>query len=681
MLRRDLDTAGMAECRFPPFPLLAPSLLACLALGCPGPKDGPGKGDAGKATKAEGKGKAGDAKAGDAKSGDAKAGSTKAGAAEGLGATAAASTRTMTFTNQCGFDLWLDSVGSNASMLPCTPSDANAQGNCAADFICYNKNAATNYCVPGTTTAKTFPVSDPTDITLDASQCKSGAVETDTKSDQWGQCTCSTNGDCPANQICGPAGTTNQCYWGYQFSNDGKVDAKGGTTTLSIDLSVTDASAIVASGKFFAKSACTVSGNCLSDNTQGAPATLIEYTFQNDNDWYDVSYINGMNAPAAMYPTPATNLDYESDDPYRCMVAGGDSGTIGKVTTFQSQNGIKGNDDLSTFACANDYSTTFASDDSGYNAVYSDPGDNAPSCSKDADCSSASTGSTCGLTVATVKAGSTQTTCGDRIGYWNYAQFCAANSTYANASLNIACNDAKTLAYAECVNQTSISDQGPGRSCFNANTTVKNDTCCGFENWTFDGNAMPMAPGDAAVDGVDTTYWTTNILPVLKPIKEGCPLAYAFQFDDPFSTFTCATTGGGQNTTDYEITFCAAGDAGIDPPTATCTASVPKGFTAANFTVGVPSGITLTIDRCDGSGSCTTPVNPTTGDAIFTATSGDGDNYQITADKGGTKQVCTFSIPTSGCIGRVTDSSQCSRWSLPTDGDWAGRNIAIADFN
>ena len=667
----------MAECRFPPIPLLTPSLLACLALGCPGPSDTPKKGKAGDT-------KSGDAKAGDAKSGNAKSGDAKSGDAPTqavLGAAAGAASRTLTFTNNCGFDLWLDSVGSNASVVPCTPSTANAQGNCDSGFICFAKDAVTNYCVPGTTSATKFPVSDTSTITLNASLCQSGSVDTDTKADQWGQCTCATTSDCPANQVCGPAGNTNQCYWGYQFTNGGKVDAKGGSTTLSIDLSVTRSDAIVASGKFVAKSACTVSGNCLSDNSQGAPATLIEYTFQNDNDWYDVSYINGMNAPAAMYPTPATNLDYKKDDPYRCMVAGGDSGTIGKVTRFQSDNGIDGNDELAKFACANDYATTFASSNSGYNAVYSDPGANAPSCSKDSDCSSAATGSTCGLTVASVKADSTQTTCGDRIGYWNYAQFCAANSSYANAALNVACNVPQTLAYAECVNQSGVSDTGPGRSCFNANTTSKGDTCCGFENWSFDGNAQPMAPGDAAVDGVDTTYWTTNILPVITPIKTGCPLAYSFQFDDPFSTFTCATTGGGQNTTDYEIAFCAAGDAGIDPPSATCTASVPTGFTPANFTVGVPDDLTLTIDRCDTAGSCTTPVKPTTGDAIFTATSGSSDNYQVTADNGTSTQVCTFSIPTSGCIGRVTDSPQCDRWSLPTDGDWGGRNIAIPDFN
>ncbi len=62
--------------------------------------------------------------------------------------------RTLSFTNQCSFDVWLQAVGSNAAVIACTPSSESVQANCPSGFICYNKNVNTNYCVPGTTSAK-----------------------------------------------------------------------------------------------------------------------------------------------------------------------------------------------------------------------------------------------------------------------------------------------------------------------------------------------------------------------------------------------------------------------------------------------------------------------------------------------------------------------------------------------
>lgn len=593
--------------------------------------------------------------------------------------------RTLRFTNQCSFDVWLESVGSNASVLPCSPSESSAQANCPADFICYAKDVNTTYCVPGTTSAKTFPVTSPSQITLNATTCESKAAVTDTTSAQWGQCTCTNDSDCPTNQVCQQTGAIHQCYWGYALADEGKVAASGGEATLEIDISSTASDAIIASGKFFAKAACDVNGNCLSDNTKGAPATLIEYTFQNDNDWYDVSYINGINLPAVMYPDLSTSLDFEKDDPYRCMAAGGDQATINTILAYQKANSIQGNDALEPFACTNDYATIFADSLAGFNFVYAS---DSMSCTTAQDCVGSAAGPTCGLSLATVQDTLTQLTCGDRLGYWTYAQFCAANSSYVNADLGIDCRDEKTLAYALCRNQASVSDQGPGRSCFNANTTAPDSTCCGYARWSSGGISQPMGKGDAAVSGVDTSYWAKNILPAVRRIKEGCYLAYAYQYDDPFSTFTCATTGGTVNQTSYNITLCpGSDDAGIDPPTPpSCTAEVPAGYDSTSFFVAFSKGFSLTVDSCDASGSCTTPLVPTvkptdsTFFAIFEA--GSSAQYQITAknESTGQEQPCRFAIPQSGCIGRVSTSAVCKRWTVSTTGGWTGRQIAVPSF-
>lgn len=599
---------------------------------------------------------------------------------------AATTSRTLTLTNQCSFDVWVQSVGSNAANIPCSPSPTSAQANCPASFICYEANANTQYCVPGTTQATQFPITNASDITLDASQCTSGQLVTSTSSAQWGQCLCGSSSDCAGSQICGPiGGGASQCFWGFELPNGGLLTPPSGgasSATITVDVSSTTPNGVVGSGNFFAQLSCDVNGNCLSDGDMGAPATRIEYTLTNGNDFYDVSYINGMNVPAVMTPVASTSLAYDPKDPYRCMAAGGDAQTLQAIASFQDQNGIAGNTELQPFACTNDYDTTSTGEQVGLNFVSPAPA-SPTTCTAASDCG---TGSVCGLSLDAVTGkGSVavgQLTCGQRLGYWSYAQLCAANSSFASAALGVACSDAQTRAYAECTNLSGVADQGPGRSCFNSNTTAKGDTCCGFEAWEFGGAAQPMALGQPAVAGVDTSSWTTNILPVVKTMKAGCPLAYSFQFDDPYATFTCATQGGTPNAASYAITLCPNGDAaGVSPPPPpTCTATVPEGTSPSEFLLGVPAGITISVESCDASGTtCTTPVAPTTAPNIFTATS--TTVYEITATVTATsaQQVCQFTIPTSGCIARAENSSQppCSLWQVDTTGAWAGRDISI----
>ena len=145
--------------------------------------------------------------------------------------------------------------------------------------------------------------------------------------------------------------------------------AAGDTAAVPVAVGSSRDSTIVASGKFFARLACDDNGNCLSDNSLGAPATFMEYTFQNDNDWYDVSYINGVNLPAVMVAVPDTTLDYQSSDPYRCTPAGGVETSIAAVLKFQNDNNISGNGDLKPFACVNDYANRFTGSLNGFNFV------------------------------------------------------------------------------------------------------------------------------------------------------------------------------------------------------------------------------------------------------------------------------------------------------------------------
>ena len=39
-------------------------------------------------------------------------------------------------------------------------------------------------------------------------------------------------------------------------------------------------------------------------------------------------------------------------------------------------------------------------------------------------------------------------------------------------------------------------------------------------------------------------------------MKQGCPTAYTYPYDDISSTFTCQNIQGGVSVVDYQITFC-----------------------------------------------------------------------------------------------------------------------------
>lgn len=592
--------------------------------------------------------------------------------------------RTLTFSNQCSYDVWLTAVGSNASNVPCTPSTSNAQGDCPSGNICFDKDANTHYCVAGTTTSTTFPITKTSDINLTASGCPSGNQVTDTGSVLWGQCTCSSGSDCASGQVCSTVQKgIKQCYWGYDLPQGGKLAADTGTAktlSLSVTANSTDPNAVVSSGKFFVKLACDANGTCQSDNTQGAPASLVEFTFKNNNDWYDVSYINGINAPMAMYPVTSTGNDYDSKNPYRCQAAGADKTLYNSINTFQTNHGLTPNTALEKFVCTNNYDTTIGTSKVGFNFVSQVTG--AKACTQNSACS---TGQVCGLTLEAVTGGKTATQCGNRLGFWTYAQFCGANSSYRNNGLGIRCDQPADMAYALCKNQSGLSDTGPGRSCFNANTTSSGDTCCGYKAWTLsDGTTVqPMAPGDAAVQGVNTATWTNAVEPAVQSIKRGCYLAYSFQYDDPYSTFTCASKSG-LNSVNYKIDLCPGGaNAGINPPTqSTCTAKVPNGYKAANFTAPPPSGVTVTINACDTHGNnCTTAMPQTPASSnIYTAKQG-SLTYLVTATNASKSvQSCKFVIPDSGCIQRLDFSGDCALWQVAQDGAWQNRAIQIPSF-
>jgi hypothetical protein len=81
---------------------------------------------------------------------------------------------------------------------------------------------------------------------------------------------------------------------------------------------------------------------------------------------------------------------------------------------------------------------------------------------------------------------------------------------------------------------------------------------CGCVDWLTQG--IPVATGETCM-GVNPV-WIEHVMPTLKWLKEGCPSAYTYPYDDKTSTYRCASASS------YTVTFCPNGRtlsiAGVD---------------------------------------------------------------------------------------------------------------------
>ena len=80
---------------------------------------------------------------------------------------------------------------------------------------------------------------------------------------------------------------------------------------------------------------------------------------------------------------------------------------------------------------------------------------------------------------------------------------------------------------------------------------------CGCYDWNQVGSSAPTA--QAYNCKAVNSQWTSTVLDRIKWLKQACPTAYSYQFDDPSSQFTCNIA---QQKTSYQLTFCPAGKTG-----------------------------------------------------------------------------------------------------------------------
>jgi len=438
-------------------------------------------------------------------------------AAQGCGAT----DRPLELVNNCTQTLWLGAAG-NAAATVCT-ANADCQVN--------------QYCSPivGRSTTKCSSNAD-----CPAKNSCSGGVCT------FRQCTyvplggtsttgstrCSANSDCTASQFCSTS--TDTCATVPSGGNGWQVAA--GDPPVSLCAPSTWG------GRFWARTGCADSGGqllcqtgqCLgSDGTSFAlscaqsgvpPMTAAELFLPvfdgTAKDFYDVSMVDGFNLPVQIEPTAGT---FKGDDLYECTIPGATAATLPSGSQLD--------------ACGWDLDAT--SCPAGLRLVFIQPGVAPTTCTGDADCTTA--GEICGVTPRSP------------------ASF-ACGPYVACASAQDACSFFPTMAAPlDC--QTQVAGQGTrdqlyGCKGVNADSCygVTQATCCGCPSWT------AKYHGTEGCKGTNPS-WTQLAEPFAAALKDACPSAYSFAFDDPTSTFTCLAQAATDNV-GYTVTFCPPGSPG-----------------------------------------------------------------------------------------------------------------------
>ena len=210
-------------------------------------------------------------------------------------------------------------------------------------------------------------------------------------------------------------------------------------------------------------------------------------------------------------------------------------------------------------------------------------------CSSESACATSPFGSTCGTGLI---GSSLIQTCGSPTGgLWTYDDFCpfvGAGQQFGpvncNATAQTAPSGSDTIANMFGCNGTA---QGSAVSCYNS--AAATSFCCGCPTATGVAPDWPTVLSSSFTNCTNfSTAWQNDVLPWLHYLKDSCPTAYTFPFDDATSTFTCFTVATGTvpsplpsatvsptpipNVMNYDITF---GPFSINSatPTPTSTAS------------------------------------------------------------------------------------------------------------
>lgn len=292
------------------------------------------------------------------------------------------------------------------------------------------------------------------------------------------------------------------------------------------------------SGALFVSTGCdTYSNACETgicrnkhcDLSTGAvgPHTRAEWTFDPKNiDFYDISLMHGVNVPMSMTPT---NGQRDQQNAYSCGAAGSTSAANGFPACSYAYNsvvnGVEHNTNIA-FVAAPDLN-------------------NLKVCASNNDCAP---GTVCGLAAGRDPTGLPTTdvlkVCGAQVGIWSMDEVCVYSAGQYSASPYTCSNG---VAYGTYTNLYACSGAYV-QSGYQPDSQT--DKVCGCYDW----EGMPETEQCLHVN----PDWLAVAYPWARLLKDACPLAYSYAYDDMTSTFVCA--GSGQDAAlNYDIAFCPGG--------------------------------------------------------------------------------------------------------------------------
>jgi hypothetical protein len=374
-------------------------------------------------------------------------------------------------------------------------------------------------------------------------------------------------------------------------------------------------SAVWWSGGVFARRGCKADGtrcvtgdcgakpnaNCPAGIGGTNPATLAEFTLQREeNDFYDITLINGANIREKMEPIPAaTATPGAVADDYWCKAPGAGTTTVagsdcdwdlGKyvaevpypnlnsMANFKplllhssrqcdaaaTPNGCPAGFQCSGApgACFKQCTTDSECAAENLSCLPGGNGKNYCQCNKELDCADKGY---CGTQfVPGVGPGQVfLQQCGKFAGWWTVDDFCANQNNKVGPF-----DCGKLIKDGDGTSQTNIASlygctirgsesPGNGTSCYNkGDATTYPKTCCGCAtNDQSDSSLGQFWPKNATgvCYGNDTT-WASQIQPFLVNLKRACPTAYSYPYDDVTSTYQCRAASA-INLLGYKVTF------------------------------------------------------------------------------------------------------------------------------
>lgn len=363
---------------------------------------------------------------------------------------------------------------------------------------------------------------------------------------------CTTTSDCPGGVNGGSTCVGGSCKYNNYGPRTGEyhLPANGGTASTQIIQTDASVGGILWSGAISASTQCddltkTCANNACQNNggtTSCAPgvgfaqpATQAEFTLlltgAGNVDSYDITQVNGFSIPISM----ASNQPASG---YTC-------GTAGNNVAAGGLN-----------ACS------FSNVSPPTNMYYWVSLTGIP-CTPQNTC--ALSGQICGLAFSPTLNNFTKN-CGDFLGYWAANQICQTRPDFSSPfGDSFTCNQylstpfpSSTYTLTQLLKCSPPSATAPlFNSCYLSYpgaTGTELMQCCGCTNWS--GIATPS---QACPAGQVDPQWTQYVQPLIQWMKQACPTAYAYPYDDVSSSFKCTADA----TTQYTITFCPGGGTGL----------------------------------------------------------------------------------------------------------------------